>query len=39
MITRAKDGIFQPNRKHALATAAAPTPIPNSVRVALKEPN
>jgi hypothetical protein len=39
MITRAKDGIFQPNRKYALATAAAPTQIPNSVRAALKEPN
>jgi histone deacetylase 1/2 len=38
MITRAKAGIFQPNPRYALA-ASSPTPIPTSVRTALKQPN
>lgn len=39
MLTRAKAGIFRPNPRYALTTSSTPTPIPTSVRAALKEPN
>jgi hypothetical protein len=42
MVTRAQAGIFKPNPKYALqveSTASTPSPVPKSVRVALRDPN
>ena len=40
MVTRAKAGILKPNPKYALAsTAPAMSPLPRSVREALKDEN
>jgi len=40
MVTRAKAGIHKPNPKYALsASTSTISPVPSSVRVALKDPN
>jgi hypothetical protein len=40
MITRARAGIYKPNPKYAMAATAAPiSPVPRSVRQAVKDPN
>ena len=43
MVTRARDGIFKPNPRYAMATTAGDTvnisPIPSSARAALRDPN
>jgi len=40
MVTRARDGIYKPNPKYAMAVSQAHiSPIPKSVRTAVKDPN
>ena len=39
MVTRARDGIFQPNPRYANLQAIVVSPIPTSVRAALRDPN
>jgi hypothetical protein len=39
MITRARAGIHKPNPKYAMAASATISPIPRSVRAAIKDPN
>ena len=40
MVTRSRAGVFKPNPKYALATSTSTiSPIPTSVRAALKDPN
>jgi hypothetical protein len=39
MVTRARDGIYKPNQKYALAATGNISPVPRSVRSAVKDPN
>jgi histone deacetylase 1/2 len=39
MVTRARDGIYKPNPKYALAAAGTISPVPRSVCSAVKDPN
>jgi hypothetical protein len=39
MVTRARDGIYKPNPKYALATTGFISPVPRSVRSAVKDPH
>lgn len=39
MLTRARHGIFQPNPRYANLQATTISPLPSSVRAALKDPN
>ena len=39
MVSRARAGIYKPNPKYALAATGIISPIPHSVRSAVKDPN
>jgi hypothetical protein len=39
MVTRARDGIYKPNQKYALAATGTISSVPRSVRSAVKDPN
>jgi hypothetical protein len=39
MVTRARAGIYKPNPKYALAATGTISPLPRSVRSAVKDPN